>query len=210
MTNESLCKSLEDQKVLAIIPARQGSKRLPNKNALPFMGVPLLVWVANECRKSKYINRIVVSTESEIISQVCLNHDIEVIKRPSELATDEAVKQDVIVHATRHLTDTENYTPDIVLSLQANSPEMTSLDLDKAIDFFHRKLYPGYAVKEVISVSPGTMVQNAAFRIMTYKTVFQKTLSTYVGVYLCDYLDVHTKDDLDECEKRIRSRLKQK
>lgn len=207
MTNESPVKSLKDLRVLAIIPARGGSKRLPNKNIFPFMGVPLLVWVANECRKSKYINRIVVSTESEIISKVCLDNGIEVIKRPVELATDEAVKQDVIVHATQYLTDTENYIPNIVISLQANSPEIRSHDLDEAIDFFHRKLYPGYTTKEVISVSSSTMIQNAAFRIMTYKTVFQKTLSTYIGVYLCEYLDVHTKDDLNECEKRIRSRL---
>ena len=62
-------------------------------------------------------------------------------------------------------------------------------------------MHPKSDIKEVISVNKSDNIQNAAFRIMTYKTVFQKTLSTKIGVYFCDYTDIHNKSDYLKVKK---------
>jgi len=85
---------------------------------------------------------------------------------------------------------------DIVISLQANSPEMTGEILDSAIDSFLQN-----DRHELLSVSPNFM-QNAAFRIMKSWYVFQKDLSTKCGVFVCDIHDVHTKEDIEMIEER--------
>jgi len=90
------------------------------------------------------------------------------------------------------------------VSLQPNSPEFKAADLDKAISFFLENLYHKHSVAEVISINPD-MLQNACFRIMTTKTVFQTTLSTHVGVYMTDYHDIHTKEDVKMVEERINA-----
>ena len=85
---------------------------------------------------------------------------------------------------------------DIVVSLQANSPEITSEILDDAIETFIRE-----DRNELLSVSDNLM-QNAAFRIMKSWYVFQKDLSTKCGVYVCDIHDVHTIEDVKMIESR--------
>jgi len=191
-------------KILTIIPARGGSKRLKKKNIYPLMGKPMISWVLDECRQSKYIDRTVVSTEDKEIKELCLNNGIEIIDRPLSLSTNKAEKMDVIKHAVRKLEDTENYIPEIIISLQANSPELKYQELDAAIEFFLEKLFPFNPVTELISINPD-MLQNACFRIMTRKTVFQKTLSIHVGVFMTDYIDVHTLDDLNEVKRRMNN-----
>lgn len=191
--------------VLVIIPARGGSKRLPQKNIAPVLGEPMLLRVCKECRKSRYVSRIVVSTEDEGIAALCLNNNVEVVKRPESLAQDNTPKQDVIVHATSWLETHEGFLPDLVVSLQANTPEFQASHLDEAIEFFQEKVFPGQPIKEVFTVGKD-LIQNGAFRIMTRKTVFQKTLSTYVGVYITDYLDIHHAADLKQVEERLRDK----
>lgn len=193
--------------ILVVIPARGGSKRFAKKNIAPIFGVPLLVWTHRQCEKSRYVSRIVVSTEDPEIKKICADHQIAVIDRPVKLASDQTAKQDVIVHATNHLAETDCYHPDIVISLQPNTPELEPRHLDEAVDFFIEKVFPGNPIKEVITVGTD-MIQNGAFRIMTRETVFQKTLSTYVGVYVCDYIDVHYPQDLKKVEDRIKTKSK--
>ncbi|HLG05284.1 MAG TPA: hypothetical protein VI383_03960, partial [Gemmatimonadales bacterium] len=187
-------RSNASPQVLVVIPARGGSKRLPQKNILPVIGVPMVLRVAREALGSGYSPRVVVTSEAAEVLDLCRANGIEVVTRPADLARDDTPKMAAVAHAVRSLHNTESYQPDIVVSLQPNSPEFSAVDLDRAIDFFRNTLYPGYPIKEVISVGPDH-IQNGAFRIMTYATVFQRTLSTYVGIYFTDYLDVHTDED---------------
>ena len=190
-------------KIVTIIPARGGSKRLPRKALYPVNGVPMIKKVLDETKKSKYVDRIVVSTEDNEIKNLCIKNKIEVQDRPLELSDDHTEKMDVIEYTTKKLID-EGYEPDIVISLQSNSPEFKGIDLDKCIEFFLKKLYDDHPICEVMSINPD-MLQNGCFRIMTTKTVFQKTLSIHVGVFMTDYIDVHNIEDVREVEKRLIS-----
>ena len=190
-------------KIVTIIPARGGSKRLPRKALYPVNGVPMIKKVLDETKKSKYVDRIVVSTEDNEIKNLCIKNKIEVQDRPLELSDDHTEKMDVIEYTTKKLID-EGYEPDIVISLQSNSHEFKGIDLDKGIEFFLKKLYDDHPICEVMSINPD-MLQNGCFRIMTTKTVFQKTLSIHVGVFMTDYIDVHSIEDVNKVEKRLIS-----
>ena len=165
----------------------------------------MLQRVVEECRLSEFSPRIIVSTESESILHFCGEHSIETLERPTALAQDHTPKQEVIVNAVQTLFDREGFKPDIVVSLQVNTPEFQATDLDRAMHFFLTKVFPHSPIREVITIGPDH-IQNGAFRIMTFETVFQRTLSSYVGIFYTDYLDVHYADDLKEVETRIRNR----
>jgi len=192
-------------KIIAIIPARGGSKRLPRKALYPVNGVPMIKKVLDETKKSKYVDRIVVSTDDNEIKDLCVQNNIEVQDRPLKLSDDHTEKMDVIEYTTKKIIE-DGYNPDIVVSLQSNSPEFKGIDLDKGIEFFLKELYDDHPICEVMSINPD-MLQNACFRIMTTKTVFQKTLSIHVGVYMTDYIDVHNIEDVKEVEKRINETI---
>ena len=81
----------------------------------------------------------------------------------------------------------------MIISLQVNTPQINYRDLDKAILFFTR-IFKGKKIKEVFSVD-NQGLQTGAYRIMTYDTVFQKTLSTKVGICKNNYIDIHTKSE---------------
>lgn len=192
--------------VLIIIPVRMGSKRLPNKNILPINGVPMFLRVAYEAKKSRYNPFVTVSSESKKIKEKCIEKNIFFIKRPKKLSYDAVEKQEVIKHATKHLIK-KKYKPDLVVSLQVNTPEFNFIDLDNAISFFRKKVFIKSKIREVISIGKDNL-QNGAFRIMTLKTVFQKTLSTKVGVFFTDYLDIHYMRDYKKVIKRINKNEK--
>ena len=189
------------QKPLIIIPARLGSKRLKDKNILPINGVPMLAFVAEEVKKSKFSPLIYVSSESMKIKKICEKYKINFVKRPKKLSKDNVEKQSVIVDAVKQLVEKLKIHPKIVISLQPNSPEIKVKDLDKAIIFFS-KCFTNKKNKELISVGKDNM-QNAAFRIMTYSAVFQKSLSTNVCIFKTNYTDIHTKKDYKKVLKKI-------
>ena len=91
--------------------------------------------------------------------------------------------------------------PKIIVSLQANSPEVKYKDLDNAINFF-KKAFPLKPIKEVISVGKDNL-QNGAFRIMTPNAVCKKTLSTNIGIYKTNYIDIHDLNDYKNAKKKI-------
>jgi CMP-N-acetylneuraminic acid synthetase len=180
--------------VLVVIPARMGSKRLKNKNILPINGVPMVIHVANEVKKSKFNPFICISSESNFIKKLSIASKYFFIKRPLKLSKDNVEKQEVIKHAAKYLLIKKKIKPKIVVSLQVNTPQFKCKDLDRAIEFFSKKVFIKSPIREVISVGKDNL-QNGAFRIMTFKTVFQKTLSTKVGIYFTDYIDIHYKKD---------------
>ena len=186
-------------KLLIIIPARIGSKRLKKKNILPIKNLPMVIYVAKEALKSKYKPFVYISSESSEIINLCKEFGIDYIKRPNYLSKDKVEKQDAIVHAYRKLKNKTN--PDIVISLQANSPELKYKDLDNALKFF-KKNFKNKPIKEVISVGKDNL-QNGSFRIMTSKTVCKKTLSTNVGIFKTNYIDIHNLNDYKKTKKNI-------
>ena len=191
-------------KVVVVIPAKKKSRRLKNKNILPIKGKPMFLYVANEISKSKKINEIIVSSDCKNIKKITLANNFKFVKRPKILTYESAEKQDVVVHAIKKIYK-NCQKPNIVISLQPNSPELKYKDLEKALIFFKKKLYPGAKKKELISINKNK-IQNAAFRIMTYNTVFQKTLSTKIGVYVKDLIDIHTRKEYLDAKKKIEKK----
>ena len=114
------------QVVLAVIPARGGSKRCPRKNIKDFRGKPLILWTIEAAQQSKYIDTLVVSTEDAEIKSVAEPY-CYVVDRPQELATDTATNDDVMRHAL------EQYPADIVVLLQPTSPLRIASDIDNCI-----------------------------------------------------------------------------
>jgi len=124
---------MNKQHILAIIPARGGSKRIPRKNIKILAGKPLISYTIKAAQKSKYLNRIVVSTEDREIASIARRYGAEVIMRPKSLAIDAASTIAVLQHAVSYLEQTEKYFPDIIVILQPTSPLRNSGDIDSAI-----------------------------------------------------------------------------
>lgn len=176
-------------KIIVIIPARKNSKRLKNKNIFNFLGKPMIYWSIKACKESNYIKDVFVSSDSSKILNISKNYGAQTIKRSDELSDDKTIKMDVITSAVKHI-EKKFYKPDIVVSLQANSPEVKSAHLDNAILHLLK-----YKKQEVISVDKN-FNQDSAIRVMKYKTVFQKSLSTNVGFVITNLKDIHTRKDI--------------
>jgi len=120
---------------LAIIPARGGSKSVKRKNIKHMLGKPMVFYSIDACTKSKYITRVVVSTEDAEIKEICEAYGAEVVDRPAELAQDNTKTALVMVHAVEEL-EKRGYKPDYVLLIQPTSPFRTAEFIDEAIEYF--------------------------------------------------------------------------
>jgi len=120
-------------KILGIIPARGGSKRTPGKNIKPLLGKPLIAYTIEAGLKSKYIDKVIVSTEDDAIAKVAAEHGAEIIQRPMELAIDTAKTAPVMIHAVEEL-EKQGYIPDIVVLLQATCPLRDETVIDEALE----------------------------------------------------------------------------
>lgn len=121
-------------KVLAIIPARGGSKGLPGKNIKPLLGKPLIGWTIEQAKRCKYINEIFVSTDSRQIADVAETFGVQVPElRPEELANDTATSASFVVYTIEKLAK-EGKQFDYVLLLEPTSPLRKPEDLDNAIE----------------------------------------------------------------------------
>lgn len=124
-------------RVLAIIPARGGSKSIPRKNLQLAAGRPLIAWTIDAARRSRSLDRIIVSTDDAEIASVAREWGAEVpMLRPADLARDDTPGLDPVLHAVSWLGDREGYQPDLVMLLQPTSPLRTAADIDAAIDLF--------------------------------------------------------------------------
>ncbi len=120
--------------VLAIIPARGGSKRIPGKNIKLLNGKPLIAYAVDEAKKSKYIDRTITSTDSEDIAAVVKSLGSEVpFLRPKEISGDDATDLMAFQHALKWLDEKENYRPEIIVQLRPTSPLRTVVEIDEAI-----------------------------------------------------------------------------
>jgi N-acylneuraminate cytidylyltransferase/CMP-N,N'-diacetyllegionaminic acid synthase len=120
---------IENKKILAIIPARGGSKKLPRKNIRNICGKPLIAWTIEEAQKSKYIDITIVSTEDDKIIEISKELGAEIpFRRPERLASDKAKMTDVIKHTLNFFED--RY--EIFILLQPSSPLRKAEDIDGA------------------------------------------------------------------------------
>ncbi|MGB8454207.1 MAG: acylneuraminate cytidylyltransferase family protein [Anaerocolumna sp.] len=121
--------------IVAIIPARSGSKSVPNKNIRLLAGKPMLAYSIEHAQKSKYINRIILSTDSKEYADIGLKYGAEVpFIRPKEYAQDESLDFDVFYHCLDYLLREENYFPDIVVQLRPTYPIRNIDDIDNMIE----------------------------------------------------------------------------
>lgn len=125
---------INSKKTLAIIPARGGSKGLPGKNLRPLRGVPLIAWTIKRATESRYLDKVITSTDDAEIAQVAKEAGAEVpFIRPSELATDTATSADVIIHALDEMEARGN-SFDYIALLEPTSPLRKPEDIDKGIE----------------------------------------------------------------------------
>ena len=121
--------------ILAIIPARAGSKGLPGKNILPLNGHPLIAYSVAAGVKTPEITRVICSTDSIDIAKVARDYGAETpFMRPAEMAQDHSNDIEAFSHALRWLEVNENYVPDIVVQLRPTSPIRFVSDIQKAIN----------------------------------------------------------------------------
>ncbi len=119
---------------LAIIPARGGSKRLPRKNILDLRGKPLIGWSIEAALKSKYIDKVVVTSDDNEILSIAKQFGCSTIKRPERLASDTATTFDAIKHTIEHM---KRY--DYIILLQPTSPLRDYKHIDNAIKLLESK-----------------------------------------------------------------------
>lgn len=122
---------IDGKTVLAIIPARGGSKGVPRKNIREVAGRPLIAWTIEEAKKSRYIDRLILSSDDAEIIRVAQSWGCDVpFVRPAALAQDETPGIDPVLHAMEELPDYE-----IVVLLQSTSPLRNVADIDGCIEY---------------------------------------------------------------------------
>ena len=116
-----------DKKIIAIIPARGGSKGIPRKNIKDLAGKPMISYIIESVKNIPDIERVIVTTEDDEIAEVAKKYGAEVpFKRPAELAEDEVATLPVLQHALEYLEKEEKYIPDYVLLVYPTSPLLSS------------------------------------------------------------------------------------
>ena len=122
----------KNKKIIAIVPARGGSKSIKNKNIIKVNKKPLIHYTLENAIKSKYLDRIIVSTDSKIIKNVCKNYDVPFL-RPKKYSQDYSLTSDVIFHAIDYLSKKNIFFYDYIMLLQPTSPLRLSKDIDASI-----------------------------------------------------------------------------
>ena len=121
--------------ILGIIGIRSGSKGVPDKNIKKLFGQPLVGLIIDKAKKSKYINRLIVSTDSQKYAEISRKFGAEIpCLRPIDIAKENSPEIDYVKHMLSFLKNEENYIPDIVVRLMATIPFQTTSDIDTVIE----------------------------------------------------------------------------
>ena len=124
---------INDKSVLAIIPARGGSKGLPGKNIRPLLGKPLIGWSIEQAFASRYIDEVVVSSDCPEIIEISRKFGANVpFKRPAKLASDNSTTIDVLIHCLDWFEE-NNKSFDILVLLEPTSPIREVSDIDNSL-----------------------------------------------------------------------------
>jgi len=153
---------INGKKVLALVPARSGSKGLPMKNIRLLQGKPLLSWPIEAAKASSYVDRVVISTDDVGFSKLALAAGAEVpFLRPAELSTDTAPSISFILHALDTL-EANGDTYDYLLLLEPTSPLTEASDIDSALEVLVTRGDDADAivsVSELVSTHPAFAVR---------------------------------------------------
>ncbi len=150
---------MKSYKILAIIPARGGSKGIRKKNIQKLLGKPLISYTITAAKNTKSINKIIVSTDDNEIKKISQNIGAEVpFLRPKQISKDTSSTIEVIKHALKFLEETQSYKPDIIVLLQPTSPLRTSQLITKTINTLKKS-----KATSVITVSKITKHPYASF-----------------------------------------------
>lgn len=217
------------KKILAIIPARGGSKGIPRKNIKFLNGKPLISYTIEAALKSKYLDKILVSTDDKEIAEISEQCGAQVLARPKNLAQDATLMQPVLEHAVLN-----SNKPDIIILLHPTSPLRTDVHIDKAIDEFFKNNYDSllsvchshafiwrkkqdeafainYDFRKRINRQDQELEykENGAIYITNYDVLMNKhnILDKKVGLYVMlekDSIEVDTEFDFWLCENRIK------
>ena len=127
--------------ILAIIPARGGSKGIPMKNLIKLNKKPLLEYSITSALNSKFITKTIVSTDNKKIANYSKKLNAEVIIRPKKFATNTSKIEPVIEHSINFLKKNSNFIPDLIVLLQNTSPFRTSKHIDNALKLYFQNSY---------------------------------------------------------------------
>jgi CMP-N,N'-diacetyllegionaminic acid synthase len=131
-------------KILALIPARSGSKGIKGKNIKLFNGKPLIHWSINLAKKCKHITRVICSTDSFDIAKIANESGAEIpFLRPKKISQDLSTDFDFIHHCLKYLYENETYKPDLIIQLRPTYPTRNLEILNKSIELF-KKNYDNY------------------------------------------------------------------
>lgn len=228
---------IDHQSIIAVIPARGGSKGVPRKNIRDIAGKPLIAWTIEEAKKSKYIDRLVLSSEDKEIINVATNWGCEVpFVRPDELARDDISGIEPILHALSLLPDY-----DFVILLQPTSPLRSVLDIDGCIENCikqranasvsvsesEKSPYWMYEIDDNLYLKPVIKIENPIVRRQELPPVYALNGAVYMA--RCEWflkkksflteetmaflmprersLDIDTEFDLRLCECILKMRL---
>ena len=163
--------------VLALIPARGGSKSVPRKNIISLLGKPMIAWAIEHALACEHITRVIVTTDDEEIAAVARSYGAQVpFMRPAELAQDLSVDIEFHRHAVEWLKEHENYVPDMVINLRPTPPSRNSAVIDKAIETFA-------AHPEVDALRSIHLAQQSPFKMWTIEEQgYMRPVATLPGV----------------------------
>ena len=140
-------------KILALIPARGGSKGIPNKNIKDFKGKPLIAWSIKNAHDSKYINRTILSSDSNEIIKIADSCYCEApFVRPSEISQDLSIDYEFVIHCLDWLKTNQNYVPDMIVQLRPTYPTRKTCILDECIAKFIENFKEYDSLRTVIPI----------------------------------------------------------
>jgi len=167
---------MNTEKVLAIIPARAGSKGIPGKNIKPIAGLPLINWTIRQCLAAKMLDKVIVSTDGEEIARIAREAGAEVpFLRPATFAQDHSPTSDVVIHALDYFSQVGvNY--EMVAVLEPTSPLRKPLDIDRGIAVLKERsdAFSLVTVGEVHTEHPFIVKKIVGDFVLPYVTGVQK------------------------------------
>ena len=176
-------------RVLAIIPTKLDSKRLKHKNIREIDGKPMFLHSVDYAAASRYGVEVIVSSESDVVEDICNQQEVRFHKRPIELCGDVEV-----VDVYEHIINEINEEYDIVVGLQPDNPNRVNT-LDDCLDYMIDNKYD-----DIITIDD-TYRRSGAMRLFKYDLLKQGKVSYRIGCVKETATDIHTEDDLKQVKQ---------
>jgi len=176
-------------RILAIIPAKLDSKRLKHKNIREIDGKPMFLHSVDYADASRYGVEVIVSSESDVVEEICNQHEVRFHKRPTELCGDVEV-----VDVYQHIINEINEEYDIVVGLQPDNPNRVNT-LDECLDYMIENKYD-----DIITIDD-TYRRSGAMRLFKYDLLKQGKVSYRIGCVKETATDIHTEEDLEKVKE---------